>query len=101
MAQQDPRPNDRPPTDPTASASIPERVERRVDTTQDHPAPDAEQNDLNSPEGRLPHERDQAVAMTDGKPNAEMKQAHDDLERGLKDTDRGLPAHEAYQKQKR
>ncbi len=66
-----------------------------------HPAPDAEQQNLNSPEARLPHERDQAVDMTDGHPDPEIKQAHDDLERGLKDTDRGVPAHEAYQKQKR
>ncbi|AVS79666.1 hypothetical protein C8244_00115 [Paracidovorax avenae] len=98
---QAPRSTDQQGADPTASARVPQRVERRIDTTQKHPAPDAEQQNLNSPEARLPHERDQAVDMTDGHPDPEMKQAHDDLERGLKDTDRGVPAHEAYQKQKR
>lgn len=36
---------------------------------------------------KLPHERDQSVDMTDGKVPPEMKQAHQDLKRGLKDAD--------------
>ncbi|WP_291586296.1 hypothetical protein [Comamonas sp. UBA7528] len=36
---------------------------------------------------KLPHERDQSVDMTDGKAPPEMKQAHQDLKRGLKDAD--------------
>ena len=36
---------------------------------------------------KLPHERDQSVNMTDGKPDPDMKQAHKDLQRGLVDTD--------------
>ncbi len=35
----------------------------------------------------LPLERDQSVDMTDGKAPPEMKQAHQDLKRGLKDAD--------------
>lgn len=49
----------------------------------------------------LPHERDQSVDMTDEKRDPVVKQAYDDLERGLQDTDRGPPAGEAYRKLKR
>jgi hypothetical protein len=38
--------------------------------------------------------------MTGGARHPEMEQAFEDIERGLQDTDRGLPAHNAYQKQK-
>jgi len=31
----------------------------------------------------------------------EVAQAYADLQRGLQDTDRGVPAHQAYQKQKK
>lgn len=37
--------------------------------------------------GKLPHERDESVNMTDGAPAPEMQQAHADLQRGLVDTD--------------
>ena len=51
-------------------------------------------------EPRLPHESDESVGMTDGKPSAEIQQAHRDLARGLQDTDRGPVADRAYQKLK-
>lgn len=41
---------------------------------------------------RLPHEHDQSAdsqSPTDGKPTPVGRQAHEDLERGLQDTDRG------------
>ena len=41
---------------------------------------------------RLPHERDQSAdsqTPTDGEPTEVGKQAHEDVERGLVDTDRG------------
>lgn len=38
--------------------------------------------------------------MTDGERHPEVEQAYKDLQRGLQDTDRGVPAHNAYQKQK-
>lgn len=43
---------------------------------------------VRAPDGLpLPHERDQSEqGMTDGVPNAEMQQAHRDLQRGLQDT---------------
>jgi len=36
---------------------------------------------------QLPHERDQSTDMTGGEKSPEMKQAHNDLKRGLRDTD--------------
>lgn len=36
---------------------------------------------------KLPHERDQSVNMTDQAPSADMQQAHQDLKKGLVDTD--------------
>ena len=47
---------------------------------------------------KLPHERDQSVDMTQDTPHPEMKQAYSDLQRGLKDTDRGPPSDVAYKK---
>ena len=46
---------------------------------------------------RLPHERDESSDSQDGKPNALMKQAHLDLERGLVDTDRGPVMDKLYE----
>lgn len=50
---------------------------------------------------RLPHERDESSDSQDTAPRGKMKQAHDDVESGKMDTDRGAPANAAYQKQKR
>lgn len=84
------------------SAHVPARTERRTDTTTRKPQdPGSGPEDLSAPEARLPHERDQATSMTDGARHPEIEQAYEDVKRGLKDTDRGEPAHDAYQKQKR
>lgn len=82
------------------SAPVPARTERRVNTTRPAVQPGSGPEDLSAPESRLPHERDQAVDMTDGARHPEIEQAYEDLQRGLQDTDRGVPAHHAYQKQK-
>jgi hypothetical protein len=50
---------------------------------------------------QLPHERDETVGMTDGIPSAAMQQAHRDVSRGLRDTDRGPVADATYDKLKR
>ena len=50
---------------------------------------------------KLPHERDESVGMTDGISSAPMQQAHQDLIRGLQDTDRGPEADRTYRKLKR
>jgi hypothetical protein len=47
------------------------------------------------------HERDETVGMTDGQPNQRMRQGHDDLERGVRDTSRSPEAGRAYDKQKK
>jgi hypothetical protein len=49
----------------------------------------------------LPHERDESTSSTPPVPQAQIEQAHADLKRGLKDTDRGPVMEEAYRKQKR
>lgn len=87
--------------DVTPSAPVPARTERRTNTTQPTEQPGSGPEDLGGPEARLPHERDEAVGMTDGARHPEVEQAYDDLQRGLQDTDRGVPAHQAYQKQKK
>jgi hypothetical protein len=48
---------------------------------------------------RLPHERDQSSdsqEMQDGRPPEVGRQAHEDVERGLVDTDQGLEADRVY-----
>ena len=46
----------------------------------------------------LPHERDQAVDMTNAKPNPVVKQAGRDVKRGLTDTTKGVELDRAYKK---
>lgn len=87
--------------DVTPSALVPARTERRTNTTQPTERPGSGPENLGGPEARLPHERDEATDMTGGERHPEVEQAYKDLQRGLQDTDRGVPAHQAYQKQKR
>ena len=49
----------------------------------------------------LPHETDQALGSAGSAPRRSMKQAHDDLERGLKDTDRAPVMDAAYRRLKK
>lgn len=64
------------------------KTHRTVDT--DHPV-------KNDGKPRLPNERDTAPDVQSLEPTKKMKQAHDDIERGLVDTDlhgeRGLEAN--------
>lgn len=46
----------------------------------------------------LPHERDQAVDMTNAKPNPVVEQAERDLKRGVKDTSKSVEMDRAYKK---
>jgi hypothetical protein len=46
----------------------------------------------------LPHERDQAVDMTNSKPNPVVEQAARDVERGVKDTSKSVETDRAYKK---
>lgn len=67
------------------------------DTPQPDPLRDAESGQTKVEQGgesspRLPHERDQSAdsqTPTDGQPTEVGKQAHEDVESGLVDTDRG------------
>ncbi|MEF7615013.1 hypothetical protein V4F39_13915 [Aquincola sp. MAHUQ-54] len=57
-------------------------------------------DEAREPAPRLPHEHDESADSAAKAPDPEIRQAHDDLERGLVDTDRGRPMDEAYRKQK-
>jgi hypothetical protein len=52
-------------------------------------------------EPRLPHEHDESADSQSGGPRPEMRQAHADLERGVVDTDRGVPMEEIYDRELR
>jgi hypothetical protein len=52
------------------------------------------------PQPRLPHERDESSDSQTGGVRPIIRQAHDDVEAGRMDTDRGVPMDEAYQQQK-
>lgn len=85
------------------TAALPAR-EPAVDTTRRQDSGPATHGPLKASdrEGapKLPHERDESVDMTHGKPDVQIEQAYRDVQRGLQDTDRGPPADKAYQKQK-
>jgi hypothetical protein len=53
------------------------------------------------PAPRLPHEHDESSDSQTNGVRPVIQQAHDDLESGKVDTDRGTPMHEAYQRQKK
>lgn len=50
------------------------------------------------PAKRLPHERDESRDSQDSEPRAVIEQARKDLDRGLKDTDRGTPMDALYKR---
>jgi hypothetical protein len=50
---------------------------------------------------RLPHDRDEAVGMTNGRPDARIKQGHGDMTRGVQDTTRSAEADNTYRQLKR
>ena len=91
--------------DATPRTASPPVCEAAVDTTRRQAPGPANHRSLQASdrEGapKLPHERDESVDMTHGKPDAQIEQAYRDVQRGLQDTDRGPPADKAYQKQKR
>lgn len=55
--------------------------EAQIDTTRQQKPSDP------GSRGKLPHERDQSINMTDQTPSPDMQQAHRDLKKGLVDTD--------------
>jgi hypothetical protein len=50
---------------------------------------------------KLPHERDESTDDMASGPRKRIQQAHEDLTRGLKDTDRGPVMDETYRKLKK
>lgn len=69
------------------------RTQPVQNSTEGHP-------DVPEAAPRLPHERDESSDSQDSRPRKVIRQAHEDVERGLVDTDRGTPAHDTYQRQK-
>ena len=65
-----------PPNKPTPATPAP-----HIDTTRPQKPSDP------GAQGKLPHERDQSVNMTDQTPSPDMQQAHRDLKNGLVNTD--------------
>lgn len=59
----------------------PTEAEPQIDTTRKQRPTDA------GAQGKLPHERDESVNMTDQHPAPEMQQAHRDVKKGLVNTD--------------
>lgn len=55
---------------------------------------------VESSKAKLPHERDESISETGKKPSKRIQQAHQDVSRGLQDTDRGPVADRAYKKLK-
>jgi hypothetical protein len=50
---------------------------------------------------RLPHERDESSdSHAEAAPRPLIRKAHDDIEQGRVDTDRGTPMNETYERQK-
>lgn len=84
-------------TDHDSQAAHPrdEAATEHSQNDQTHRAKDG--ND--GPDPKQPNERDES-ADTAAEPQPRIQQAHDDLKRGLRDTDRGAPMDEAYRKQK-
>lgn len=72
-----------------------------------HPKPDKRSRGKRSGQesdevlGQLPHERDQTPEAAGDEPREKIKQAHQDIERGLVDTDmRATPGLDASQRKK-
>lgn len=59
---------------------------------------DTAQDDAVEASLELPHERDQAVDMTNAAPNPVVEQAGRDLKRGVKDTSKSVEMDRAYKK---
>ncbi len=59
----------------------PRLTEAHITTKTPHPEGELGEN------SKLPHERDQSVPAANPKTQPEIRQAHEDLRKGLKDTD--------------
>lgn len=92
------RPQDPNAPDPSPETPAPPVSEPSIDTTKRQAPGPQTPGPVKVEAPKLPHERDQSVDMTQDTPHPEMKQAYNDLQRGLKDTDRGPPSDAAYKK---
>ena len=79
------------PRPPSPHSTSPARRRSPQGATTQHLAGDDEGEDT-----RLPHERDESSDSQETTPREVMKRAHDDLEQGREDTDRGPAMDETY-----
>jgi len=88
-------------TAPAAAPRTPEGDDpTAVDLTREASSRAPARDDTGDRSPRLPHERDEGVGMTDGRPDARIKKAQEDLERGVKDTSRAPEADRIYRRLK-
>ena len=64
-----------------------DRAGSTIDSPRSVNTTDREKDDTAVETPKLPHERDESVDMTHGEPSEKMRQAHDDVVSGQKDTD--------------
>jgi hypothetical protein len=94
-----PKPQDmRDRTSPDAERDFAES-EQVDDTLDTHPASTTKSSEGQKAKPRLPHERDESSDSQRQEARPIIQRAHDDVESGLVDTDRGTPMNEAYKKQ--
>jgi hypothetical protein len=80
------------PSDPVRATD--EDTHGAVDLTR----PKDEVQERGDPHPHMPHERDERVGMTDGKPDPRMRKGQQDVQRGVQDTSRGSEADRTYEK---
>ena len=87
------------PKDPAEAASSKGMPAKHPRDQRSRPEePDSPQDASVEASLELPHERDQSIGMTNGKPNPVIKQARQDVLRGVKDTSKSVEMDRAYRK---
>ena len=84
-----------PPSDTTHAA------DKGADSAVDLTRPQEEGGQRGDPHPHMPHERDEGVGMTDGKPDPRIRKGQQDAQRGVQDTSRGAESNRAYEKLKK
>lgn len=79
---------------PQDRAAAPDPLVRPVS----QPSSGPQGRERTDPAKRLPHERDESRDSQDSEPRPVIEQARKDVERGLKDTDRGTPMDALYKR---
>ena len=81
---------------PASSKGMPAKEPREQRSRPEQP--DSPKDSAVEASLQLPHDRDQSVDMTNAKPNPVVKQAGEDVARGVKDTSKSVEMDRAYKK---